>query len=64
GVIIRLFLLVVILLVLLVFTLQNTDPVEVTFWPWKVVLSKALLIIASLLIGFLLGFLAAIIRRK
>ena len=59
----KLLTIVVILGVILVFTFQNTDEVEVVFWPWKIVVSKALLILASILFGLIAGIVIAIVGR-
>jgi uncharacterized integral membrane protein len=59
----KLLTIIVILGVILVFTFQNTDEVEVAFWPWKIVVSKALLILASILFGLIAGIVIAIVGR-
>jgi uncharacterized integral membrane protein len=59
----KLLTIIVILGVILVFTFQNTDEVEVDFWPWKIVVSKALLILASILFGLIAGIVIAIVGR-
>jgi uncharacterized integral membrane protein len=57
----KLLTIIVILGVILVFTFQNTGEVEVAFWPWKIVVSKALLILASILFGLIAGIVIAIV---
>ena len=46
------------LLVVLVFTFQNTDVVKVKFFGWTLELSPALKIFATFAAGFLLGWAA------
>jgi len=59
----KLIAIIVILGVILVFTFQNTEQVEVVFWPWKIAVSKALLILASLLFGLIAGIVIATVGR-
>ena len=40
----------------LTFTVQNVAPVDVTFLVWTISMSRALLILFTLAIGFLLGW--------
>ncbi|MGD2080676.1 MAG: lipopolysaccharide assembly protein LapA domain-containing protein [Nitrospirota bacterium] len=40
------------------FMFQNTEVVRITFLFWKFELSRVLLLLASLLVGFLVGLLA------
>jgi len=54
----RFYLIVVLALatIALVFTIQNVAAVDVTFLVWTVTMSRALLIMFVLAIGFLLGW--------
>lgn len=53
------------LLVVIVFTLQNTDVVTVHFLFWKVAVSRALMIFTVLVAGIVVGLaLAGLARRR
>lgn len=41
---------------ILVFILQNTEVVTVNFLFWKIAMSRVILILVLLLVGFLLGY--------
>ena len=47
---------VVVVVLFLIFLLQNTDVVTVHLYPWKVSMSQIILIPIVLLIGFACGF--------
>ncbi len=51
-------------LLIVVFTLQNTEVVSVKLWFWEVKTSRALIIIASVAIGSFFGMLLPPLRRK
>ncbi|MBW2030907.1 MAG: LapA family protein [Deltaproteobacteria bacterium] len=50
------FLILIILLV--IFVVQNTQSIEVAFWPWKVSLPSALILLGAFFIGLVIGWLA------
>lgn len=54
--VLKLLFLTLVLGALLVFALQNTETVKVHILLWTFSLSRALLILISLLVGFLLGW--------
>ncbi len=59
---------IVALLVLLglvaVFTFQNTDPVEVTFFFWSIEMSVSLMLLSALFIGILTGMLISFLNTR
>ena len=48
---------IVLLVFLLIFAIQNTDPVKINFLFWAVETSAVLSILVSFLVGFLVGWL-------
>jgi uncharacterized integral membrane protein len=54
---------VILLVVILLFVVQNTQVVEVQFVLWKVSMSRALMLLGALLIGIVIGLLARGQRR-
>ena len=48
----------------LVFVLQNTDRVEVKFLLWTISLSRALILLLTFLIGLAAGWLGTRFRKK
>jgi putative membrane protein len=54
---------VILLVVVLLFVVQNTQVVEVQFVVWKVSMSRALMLLGALLIGIVIGLLARGRRR-
>jgi len=56
--------LVVLLLVLLIFALQNTQPVAVKFLFWETTVSAVLTILVSFILGALTGVLVFLMRPK
>lgn len=54
---------IMLLLVLLVFTLQNYESVKVRFLFWEFQTSGSILIFASLFIGIVTGLIVSVIRR-
>jgi len=53
----RLILILIIAVLALIFVIQNVAAVEVNFLAWTVSISRALLILFTLAIGFILGWL-------
>lgn len=51
-------------LLIVIFTLQNTEVVSIKLWFWEVNTSRALIIIASVAIGTFFGMLIPPLRRK
>jgi len=63
----RLIFTLALVLLVMVFVLQNTAVVEIRFLFWTLAMSRALLIVVLLLIGVLLGWMAhslGLLRRK
>ena len=52
---IKIIIVISLLLLLVIFALQNTEIVEVKLWFWLVKTSKALLILLSITIGVIIG---------
>lgn len=50
---------IVLLVLLVIFAIQNTHPVEVKFLLWKISTSAVLSILVSFFIGFLMGWLVS-----
>jgi uncharacterized integral membrane protein len=48
----------------LIFVLQNTQVVEFQLFYWKVSMSRALLLLGNFLIGFVVGWLSSRLRPK
>lgn len=61
---IRTSIVIVFAVLIVIFTLQNTEVVSVKLWFWEVNTSRALLIIASIAIGIFFGMLLPPLRRK
>jgi len=55
---------VVSIFIIVVFTLQNSELVTVNFLFWKLEMSRVILILAVLLIGFILGYLFHSLRKR
>lgn len=53
-------LIVTILILLIIFTAQNYEPVQIKFLAWSFKSSSAITIFASLVVGFLIGMLMCI----
>ena len=60
----RLILGIVALVLIVVFTLQNAAVVTVNFLFWKLEVSRVILLLIVLLIGFLLGYIFHSLRSK
>ena len=54
--------LIVLLVFLVIFAVQNTQPVDVKLFFWTISTSAVLTILASYLIGFLSGWLVSILK--
>lgn len=57
-----LFLILIILLI--IFIVQNTQSIEVAFWPWKVSLPSALILLGVFFMGLVIGWLAKRTRPR
>jgi len=55
---------VVSIFIIVVFTLQNSESVAVNFLFWKLEMSRVILILVVLVIGFILGYIFHSLRRK
>ena len=56
---IKIGIIIVFVILIVVFALQNTDIVSVKFWFWEVQTPRALLIFLCLVIGLFIGFLVS-----
>jgi len=56
--------LIVLLILLVIFSIQNTQPVAVKFLFWEFSTSAVVSILASFIIGFLVGWLICVFRPK
>ena len=56
--------LLIVLVVVLVFVLQNTDVVSIHFFFWKATLSLAIVLIGSVAFGLAVGWLMATFKPK
>ena len=54
----------ILVVLVLVFVLQNTQVVEFQFFYWKASMSRALLLLGNFLIGFVVGWLSSRLRPK
>lgn len=61
---IRISLILVFAVLIVIFTLQNTEVVSIKLWFWQVQTSRALIIIASVAIGSFFGMLLPPLRRN
>jgi uncharacterized integral membrane protein len=55
---------IILIVLVLIFVIQNAQVVQVTFLAWEVSLSRALVLLGTLLIGIIAGLLAGRPRRK
>lgn len=58
---------IVLAILIVIFTIQNTQVVEIRFFIWQTSISKALVLLSTLFIGIILGWLitwAGYSRRK
>lgn len=62
----KLFAVIVVLLLLVIFTLQNTQMVNIKFFFWTISLSSSLVILFSFIFGLLIGWLVIplIVQKK
>ena len=56
--------LIVLLVFLVIFAIQNTEPVNVKLLFWKISTSAALTILVSYLFGFLTGWLIMVLKPR
>jgi len=54
--------LIVLLIILLIFAVQNTQPVAVKLLFWEISTSAVLTILVSYLVGFLTGWLVSVLK--
>lgn len=47
-----------------IFSLQNTEVVSISFLFWKLEMSRVIMILAVLIIGFILGYVSSGMRKK
>jgi uncharacterized integral membrane protein len=59
----RIITLIVLICLIVIYVLYNTQPVGVKFLFWETELSKALITLGSLLAGIILGFIIATINQ-
>ena len=48
---------IVIAILIVIFTIQNTQVVDIQFFLWKTTISRALMLLSTLFIGIILGWL-------
>ncbi len=60
----KLITMVVILALVLAYTLQNTEAVQIAFYPWKAEVSKALLTLGTFFVGVIIGFILGKIDKR
>ena len=60
----RKIILLVVLALIAVFVLQNTEVIQIRFLFWKATLSEAIVLLASLGVGFLSGWLIMTFRSR
>jgi uncharacterized integral membrane protein len=51
-------------IILVIFTIQNADPVDLKLWFWEVKSSQALIILITLALGSVIGVLVSIPSRS
>lgn len=56
--------LIIIVALVIVFVIQNTEAVEVWFIAWKVSMSRALLLLLTFLVGIIAGWIARRPKQK
>jgi uncharacterized integral membrane protein len=56
--------LMILLLLCLVILIQNTEVVTLQVFFWQITMSRILLIPILILIGFVIGYLAAMLRKR
>ncbi len=56
--------LVILLVFLVIFAIQNPQPVAVKFLFWEITTSAVICILASFVVGFLVGWLISLFRRQ
>jgi len=52
------------IILIVIFTLQNTEVVSISFLFWKLHMSRVVMILATFLIGFLLGYVFSGLRKR
>ncbi|QBA64149.1 lipopolysaccharide assembly protein LapA domain-containing protein [Muriicola soli] len=57
------FILIVFVILIVIFSVQNAEVTEVNFLIWKIAMSKVLVILGSFGIGVLVGILATIKKK-
>jgi len=55
---------VILIVLVVVFVVQNTEVVEVRFLVWKVSMSRALMVLGTFLVGIIIGLLVRRPRHK
>ena len=59
----KLIIILVFLLVIVIFTVYNAEPVSINFLMWSFAVSKAILIFVSLFAGIIIGVLMGMMKR-
>ena len=54
----------ILIALIIVFVIQNTQVVEYRFLAWKVSMSRALLLLATFVIGILVGWLSRRLKQR
>ncbi|MBN1228102.1 MAG: LapA family protein [Deltaproteobacteria bacterium] len=54
----------ILLALVIVFVIQNTQVVEVQFFSWKISMSRALLLLATFVVGIFVGLLSTRLKPR
>jgi lipopolysaccharide assembly protein A len=54
----------ILLALVVIFVIQNTQVIEVQFFSWKISMSRALLLLVTFVIGIVVGWLSTRLRPK
>lgn len=60
----KLSMVMVLLLVVVIFTVQNAETVTITFFLWQFTLSRALMFFLIFAVGVLLGFFLCLVQQR
>ncbi len=54
----------ILLALVIIFVIQNTQVVEVQFFSWKISMSRALLLLATFVVGIFVGLLSTRLKTR
>jgi putative membrane protein len=60
----KIFIIIALAVLLIIFVLQNTDVVVVKFWFWDASIPRALLLFVTFAIGLIIGFMVPSTRKR